>query len=242
MRLIAVVVVTVGCGSVDNKHPDAKVVDIDAAIDAAIDAPPGTMFATSCKTLHAADPAMPSGTYMVDPDGPGGDPPFAAYCDMAIQGGGWTVVFYPTGENLNSIMQGYSAGTPRLMTDATETLIAYRNAAKAAYQNYASFALPTDWRAAAPFTYQASDITTGVSVNGAALSTTTVRYGYSNFSATCADAWTTATPYGRICVQGTVAPFFGGFAVGTTDQCTDSSMAYNTVACTPDLHFSIAVR
>src|SRR5712671_6262267 len=138
------VLVAAACGSVANKTPDAKMVDIDAAIDAAIDAPPGTTFPASCRELHMSQPAMTSGTYMLDPDGNGGDAPFSAYCDMAIDNAGWTGVFYPTGVNLNSMTQGYTTGTPRLMTDATEVLIAYRSLAKVAYQNYASFALPTD--------------------------------------------------------------------------------------------------
>lgn len=243
MRAVAFVLCAAACGSVGNKpEPDAKVIDIDAAIDAAIDAPAGTTFATSCKDLHASQPSMPSGTYMLDPDGNGGAAPFSAYCDMALENGGWTVVFYPTGVNLNSMTLGYTTGTPKLMTDATEVLIAYRSSAKVAYTNYASFSLPTDWRTASPFTYQASDITTGVSINGAALASMQVRYGYANFSSLCTDAWNTTSPYGRICIPNTVAPYFGGFSVGTADQCSESNQAYNTTPCTTDLRFSIAVR
>jgi hypothetical protein len=51
----------------------------------------------SCLALHLADPLLPSGTYSIDPDGPGGDPPFAAQCDMVTEGGGWTTAFDDTG-------------------------------------------------------------------------------------------------------------------------------------------------
>ncbi len=48
--------------------------------------------ATSCKTLLAAHPTLKSGVYTIDPDGNGSIAPFDAYCDMAFDSGGWTMV------------------------------------------------------------------------------------------------------------------------------------------------------
>src|SRR5260221_5711620 len=101
---------------------------------------------------------------------------------MSLDGGGWTVVYFPTGTNTSDTTLGYTAGTTRLMTDANEVLLAYRSAAKVAYTNYATFSLPAEWRTAAPFTYQSTDVTTGVSINGGALASAQVRFGYANFS------------------------------------------------------------
>ncbi len=46
----------------------------------------------SCKALLAASPAATSGVYWIDIDGAGATTPFQAQCDMATDGGGWTLV------------------------------------------------------------------------------------------------------------------------------------------------------
>ncbi len=53
---------------------------------------------TSCLAYLKANPGAASGTYMIDPDGPGGPvSPFQAYCDMTFDDGngdvgGWTLI------------------------------------------------------------------------------------------------------------------------------------------------------
>jgi hypothetical protein len=45
----------------------------------------------SCATVLANNPAAQSGTHTLDPDGEGGQAPFDVHCEMALDGGGWTL-------------------------------------------------------------------------------------------------------------------------------------------------------
>ena len=51
----------------------------------------------SCAEIHAALPALGNGTYPIDPDGPDGHAAFGVYCDMADDGGGWTLALKADG-------------------------------------------------------------------------------------------------------------------------------------------------
>ena len=208
--------------------------DVDAP-DAA-----GTLPA-SCKALHAAQPSLPDTTYSIDPDGAGPDAPIMVSCDMTTDGGGWTIVFVASTTNLN-FLSTYTLSTNRLLADAQSALLAYRDAALKSTGNFASFALPAAWQTGAPFGYPGTDVTTDVSINGGAPTSRTLRYGFDNFNTRCDDAWDGGSKLGRLCITGTQGPFFNGFYSTVTDNCGDSLGVWNSVECSEQLRFSIAVR
>jgi len=99
-------------------EPDARVLAIDAAtaapIDASIQVGSDGGAPTPKDCLDAlAHGVITSGQITIDPDGPGGTAPFAAYCDQVTAGGGWTLVWVYGFTNYAQFTNGTNAVTPR---------------------------------------------------------------------------------------------------------------------------------
>jgi len=212
-------------------------------VDATADSPPSDAATfVDCNAIHASDPTFVSGTYRIDPDGPGGDDAYNVTCDMVASGGGWTIVFFPAG-NLSTAMSTYDAQiTSPLLMMAQTVLISYRDTSHIASPDYATFAMPAEWRTQPPMNYPKTDLTTAVKLNDGPEASATVRYGYQGFTKLCTDAWDATAPFGRICVTGTKAPYFAGFATSAADTCSNSVSPYDATACVTERRFSIAVR
>jgi hypothetical protein len=237
MRWVGLCVLAGGCVF----SPGAMIVDAGKDVPTDIGPDSDLGMPASCNDLHTTHPTVPSGTYLIDPDGAGGDPMFSVTCDMITDGGGWTIVFFPPDANAMATPLAYTSGSLRLLENAANALLAYRDASQVAASDYATFPMPGAWRINSPFNATATDLSTAVSINGAVATTTTVRFGLRSFTNSCADPWI-ATPFGRICVVNTKAPFYTGFATSYPDSCSDSLSNWDAVACANDKRFSIAVR
>ncbi len=87
----------------------------------------GACLAMNCYDLLKANPGLPSGDYLIDPDGAGPLPPMMASCDMVTDGGGWTLVLnylHAAGTNPDLVLHDTSLpllGSTTLGTDESGT-------------------------------------------------------------------------------------------------------------------------
>jgi hypothetical protein len=223
--------------------------DVGDVVDAA---PPCTAAAPcrDCAAILAAVPGARSGMFPIDPDGPGGEPTQDVYCDMDTQSGGWTVIFVAMNTDYATVDLEYTTTSTALRDHAADVLMAYRTDAMSVVpaSHVARIPMPSNWRARAPFRYTDVDEMVDVSIDGAVPTSHLLRYGTLSFPSTlCDNPWLPGTTEGRICIQGTTAPHYTGFAIPgepmyPADFCADSTQSLLKVPCTPMRRFSIAVR
>ncbi len=206
----------------------------------------------SCAELHTRRPTLPSGPYVVDLDHYGPNVPVFANCDMATDGGGWTLVFDSANTNINQTDANWTRTDVALAlvnsNTATEALLVHRDASFAplAGVTTARFNIPTAWRTSSPLAIDRRDDTVMVSLNNAAAVSRSLRYGYRSFADNCGGAWDDGSNFGRVCIQDTTAPFFARFGNGGFDTCPTSDLSWNgnisTNACSSVRRFTIYVR
>src|SRR6201999_831299 len=136
----------------------------------------------------------------------------------------------------------YTSGTDRLMQDAHDVLIAYRDSSFAVKPHIAQFALPDLWKIDAPFNLPGNDVLTPVAIDFESPTPKLVRFDYGTFTTTCDDPWVNTVMWGRICIESTVAPFYTGFAATGADTCVTSAQDWSAANCAADGLFSIAMR
>jgi cysteine-rich repeat protein len=194
-----------------------------------------------CAAIHAEVPSSPSGRYDIYPDGDE-DSKVTVWCDMETAGGGWTQIYLADDNNLNDTKLDYTVTASELRSTEFEAMIAYMPAAGGPLTAPTRFAMPQHWVDAAPMTYDQGETTVTLLQEGdATLTQGTLKYGGGSFMNNCTAEWGTLS-WGRICIEGTNAPFYASFNQPTDDTCSLSTEHYTETDCSDDRRFAILVR
>lgn len=214
--------------------------------------------ARSCAELLRADATLSSGTYTVYPAGDVSRPA-SVHCDFDTAGGGWTVVFaaHPGVEYVTDPMAAgrgaqvlaYAPGTAALVNDPhNEVLMAFRDRAgvEDADAPWATFPMPPSWAVRHPGAADGDDVAVRASLEGVAGTVAaTLRFGRASFAGDgCPDVWDEGDVSGRVCLDGTMAPFWSAFmAGGAPTRCGNSTSPWRSDDCAASGRlFTLAVR
>ncbi|MDP6943128.1 MAG: fibrinogen-like YCDxxxxGGGW domain-containing protein, partial [Myxococcota bacterium] len=195
-----------------------------------------------CADILYMAPGTKSGLYDIYPGGGEAALPVTVWCDMAVDGGGWTRIFIADSDNLDGVPHDYTVTAEALRSSAFEAMIAYMPAGGGLLTAPTRFAMPQDWVDQSPMTYEGKGATVTVTVgDDAPIVGGTLKYGGDGFLDTCSASWS-ASAWGRICVQGTTAPFYSGFNHNDDDMCSLSDQLYTETDCSAERRFAIFTR
>jgi len=180
---------------------------------------------SSCLALKQAQPDAATGYYTLLIN----NRSYKAYCEMSIEGGGWTRVWVADRSDYNKQIFDYDLPFA-LIEKSTRTFISFEKNGREldAY----SFTTPPEWKVQHPLSYENRliKIDTFDVYTNKEYRNRTLYYGYQNYASTCQNRFN-GGKYGKVCITDTNAPFFTGYNRHGQDYCNRSLERYNTTYC-----------
>ena len=189
----------------------------------------------SCREIKKSLPSSKSTYYDILIN----DKKYNVYCEMELDGGGWTRVWEAQTSNYNQHDFNYDLPIS-FVKSSKETLIGYNDSE---YIDLAyKFNTPRQWMSGHPLSYaNATEVVDTIDLNiGRKYNKRTLYFGYQNFSSSCTDNFKGGS-WGKVCISDTTAPFYTSFAHGEQDHCNTSKESYNSVKCN-NKRFNIFTR
>lgn len=171
-------------------------------------------------------------------------PPAAPFDRTGLKVEGWQVAWYAKQDNYGTSSFAYDLSLDEIKT-AKRAAIAYFDSTKGGIVtplNMYSFDIPQSWKTQHPFSFAANDVMVDAKEEATGIITSgMLRHGYNTFNVRMEDSWVNS-PYGRIGITKTKAPFLSGFNSGGTDYASLSDEYYSTGVSTPTKRFIILVQ
>ncbi|MEC9071810.1 MAG: fibrinogen-like YCDxxxxGGGW domain-containing protein, partial [Myxococcota bacterium] len=201
---------------------------------------------TDCLDRLSRFPDAPSGVYVLDPDGVGGQDAEYVQCEMATDEGGWSRVLLAETNHSQEDPPEWTAEHLGFRQSGMDVLMAYTTATSPVAQTpWVTHGIVQQYIDGHLGSYAAEDVAVDVrqwTSGGVITLSSTLRFGTGDFGATCESTWSPGKSYGRLCITGTEAPFWAAWDTAGGDFCSDSTQSHGAVSCSDTRRFGLWTR